>query len=176
MSIKPMNALQVGAFWAWYNSFNGDNKRSVKRAAEAVGLPEEQVKRWHQRLEWDRLAEEKDRELYTKLEGRVMGQIIRDFNAAKERHCAITAALYRRFLDIIPTLEPEQLKVADLIKLMEFERVMLGDQPGAQDGKLLPVVLALMAPEDRVKFNAAVERARDSGRIRFADVGSPQRN
>lgn len=175
--MSKMTPLQLAAFWVWYRSFNGGRKRSIRLTSERIGIAHETIRLWHRLFGWDDLAVKQDAEVNSLLNKRAVEEIVRTFDAALERQRAIVTALYRRFEEVIPTLPADQFRVADLIKLMEFETQFIFDEDrGKEKGSLLGAVLAIMPPEERTKFHGFIERARDSGRLQLARVGSPSRN
>jgi hypothetical protein len=175
--MKPMTPMQTATFWVWFKSYNGGKSRSCERTAALVGVSRGTVEKWRDDFEWEKIAAEKDAELGHTIERVVVRDIIRTYEEALERQRKIVSALYDRFMAIIPDLPADQIKVSDLIRLMEFETQYVFDEDrGQPKGNLLGVVLGMMPPEERAKFHGAIERARDSGRLQLAPVGSPSRN
>jgi len=178
MNYQGMNQVQVIAFWVWYKlGFNGDGRRSFKSTAERLGQTAQTISEWHGAFDWDRLAAEEDSKINRRLEKEVQRDVVQTFKQALERQQDLIALLFERFKKLIPSLPVSCLKIADMIKLMEYETTYVFDEDRGQNkGNMLALVLQMMPPEDRTKFNAAIERARDAGAFPVERMGSIGRN
>lgn len=173
-----MTQVQVIAFWIWWRSgYNGHGQRSFKIVAEKLKLSQNTVSEWHKKFNWEALAEREDLKTNREIEKEVKREIIQNFQQALDRQRDIISLIYKRFKDLIEDIPVASLKLSDLIKLMEFETNYVWDQDrGQPKGNVLSVVLQMMSPEERTKFNAAIERARDAGVIPVGRLGHPSSN
>lgn len=173
-----MNEVQVIAFWVWYKTgFNGNGIRSFSKAAKVLRKSPNTLKEWHDKFDWAGLAEREDNKINRKIEREVEREIVRDYKDALDRQRKIITLLYEQFVKHIKKISAKSLKVIDLIKLMEFETNYVFDEDrGQPKGNLLSVVLQMMPAEDRTKFYATVERAKDAGAIQLAPMGPPRSN
>ena len=175
---ENMNQAQITAFWIWYKSANGDGHRSMVKTAERCGVARATVSNWHKDFNWEELAQEKDLQFGKSLEQEVEAEIIDDFKLAQQRQRKMIGRIYAKFQAAIDKIPASSLKLADLIKLMEFEAQygFPGEGVNATQGNMLAAVLQAMSSPQRTEFNATVERLRDAGQLRFDPVGSAGRN
>jgi len=174
-----MNEMQHIAFWAWWETgFNGHGERSFKKAAEKLGFSPATLSEWHKQFHWETIAAEKDAKTNRKMERVVIEKIVKTFEQALDRQRSIIAEIYREFMRTLPRIPSDKWRIADVIKLMEYETGWVFDEERAGQGKQnsLAIVLQMMTPEQRTGFNAAVERARDAGAVPFERMGHPNRN
>ncbi len=174
-----MNEVQVIAFWVWYKTgFNGNGERSFLRAGKVLKKGANTLKYWHDKFDWAGLAEREDAKINRNIEREVEREIVRDYKDALGRQRKIITLLYNRFEKLVENIPAANLRVADLIKLMEYENndIYNREDRGQPKGNLLGVVLQMMPAEDRTKFNAAVERAKDAGAIQLEPMGHPRSN
>ena len=173
-----MNPFQTSTFWIWYKSANGDTRRSFTRTSERCGMSVKTISEWHKEFNWDLLAAEKDETLSRREDKIAEAAILGTFKEAQDRQRKIVTDLYERFQKTIAKMPPSSFRVADLLKLMEYEtQFMFEDERGVRpQGNLLQVVLQMMPAEARTEFNAAFERARDTGQLQLTPVGLPGRN
>jgi len=178
MNYQGMNEVQVIAFWVWYKlGFNGDGRRSFQAVAERLDRPAAAISEWHKAFNWDKLAAEEDSKINRRLEREVQRDVVKTFKEALLRQQELIALLIKRFKELIPILPAGSLRSSDMIKLMEYETTYVFDEDrGASKGNMLALVLQTMPPEDRIKFNAAIERARDTGMFPSERLGSIGRN
>jgi len=173
-----MNEMQHIAFWVWWETgFNGHGERSFQRAAEQTGFSLNTLKKWHKEFHWDKIAAEKDAKTNRKFEQVVIGKIVKTFEEALDRQRGLIAAVYREFRGRLERMPSSNFKIADLVRLMEYETGWVFDEErGAAKENSLAIVLQMMPPEQRTEFNAVIERARDAGAIPFERMGSPSSN
>lgn len=177
--MRAMNEYQIKIFWVWYcSAYNGtQGKRSFAKAAERSGIDEKIIRDWHKKFDWDKRAEEQDQKLYTKTAHKVLIESANDLQSAKERQKRFIDKIFDELFMLIQKAPAEFLKRIDIIKLMEHELALHGEGAVQSSEKgLLTIVLQNMKPESRQDFNAAIERARDTGALRLNPVGSPERN
>jgi len=174
-----MNEMQHIAFWAWWETgFNGHGDRSFKKAADKLGFSPATLSEWHKQFHWDKIAAERDAKINRKFEQVVIGKIVKTFEEALDRQRGLIAAVYDEFLFRLKLMPSSNFKIADLVRLMEYETgwVFNEERAGAAKQNGLAIVLQMMTPEQRTGFNAVVERARDAGAIPFERMGSPSSN
>lgn len=173
-----MNEMQHIAFWAWWETgFNGHGERSFSKAAKKLGFSPDTLSKWHKEFHWDTIAAEKDAKTNRKMERIVIEKVVKTFSKALERQQIIIGEVFNGFLKALPHIPCDKWKIADIVKLMEFETGWVYDEERAGQGNQdsLAAVLRMMTPEQRTEFNATIERARDCGAIDFAEYGPPQR-
>lgn len=178
MNYQGMNEVQVIAFWVWYKlGFNGDGRRSFAATAERISRPAQTISEWHKGFNWDKLAAEEDAKINRRLEREVQRDVVKTFKDALVRQQELIALLFARFKKLIPDLPANSLRVSDMIKLMEYETTYVFDEDRGKDkGNMLAVILQMMPPEDRTRFNATIERARDGGMVPLERLGPIGRN
>lgn len=174
-----MNEVQVRAFWKWYvSAYNGSfGERNFKKAAETSGHNEKELSLWHKKFSWNELAAKYDSAVNAKLETKIVQEIVDDIGAARARQKKLVNMLFEKIVAAIEAADFMNVKVSDIVRLMEFEQQFLYDTNRETQGvNLLAIVLQSMPSEKRTEFNEYVERARDAGVLRFEPLGSSGRN
>jgi hypothetical protein len=174
-----MNEVQVRAFWIWYASaYNGAfGKRCITKAAERSGHGIKLLTAWHEQFGWAKLAAKYDNAVNSKLETKIVKEIVDDINAVRARQKKLVNMLFEKLIAAVEASDLANAKITDIVKLMEFEQQFLYDTNHETRGiNLLAIVLQSMPSEKRTEFNEYVERARDAGELRFEPLGSPGRN
>jgi len=165
---KPtkMTTPQKGAFWVWYSTgLNGNaGKRSYRKAAEVLPQSAAVLRGWGKEHDWKTLAEAEDEKIIRAMDKGNEALIIKTFQAALDRQRRIMSRIYKLFEDKLDRIDPEDMKIGDLIKAMEYEtNYIFDEQRGNQKGTSLAQVLALLPSEVRTQFHAAVEQLESLG-------------
>jgi hypothetical protein len=178
MAQPEMNSFQLSAFWVWYHSAqNGSHhERSYEATAKRLAISHKVISHWAKEFGWHELARDEDQKLNREFEGIIKTEIIDTFEDAIRRQKELLSEIYAMFLGAIRGGQIE-LKIADLVKLMELEaQSIYGRGDRAAQANLLTVVLQTMPPEKRTEFYGHIERARDAGILSGTGMGSPGRN
>jgi len=164
--VPKMTVTQTRAFWVWYSTgLNGNaGKRSYKKAAEFLPQSAAMLRNWGKEHNWPALAQAEDEKLTKEIDKAHESEIINNYKSALERQKKIVSRIYNLFEKKLDKISPEDMKIGDLIKAMEYEtNYIFDEQRGPQKGTSLAQVLALLPSEMRTAFHAAVEQLESNG-------------